>query len=272
MIEDKDIMKIFEEILNLNETEALLFEEALKNYVIQIQSGEVEIDKKQFMAMNNINEENIAEWVDGVKQEIKEIEEHPSFLPFQKRLLINATLMSLLVIIGEQMPYIEPVYVPIELCHADAVVPKYAKNGDAGMDVYALEDITIGCGETVVVPTGLKCEIPTGYELQVRPRSGITLKTHLRVSNSPGTIDSQYRDEIGILITNTDQRIRDIEFTKDGQIVEGSITYGNSYTITKGMRIAQLVLAETPRCAFTKVEKIDKTLDRKSGFGGTGLY
>lgn len=80
------------------------------------------------------------------------------------------------------------IQIPIELCHPDAKIPTYANIGDAGLDVYALEDITIHPGETKLIKTGLKVAIPYGYELQVRPKSGRALKTKFRVANTPGTI------------------------------------------------------------------------------------
>src|SRR5574344_2884718 len=85
----------------------------------------------------------------------------------------------------------------------DAVIPTYAHTGDAGMDIRAIEDVELNPHETKIIHTGIAVAIPEGYELQVRPRSGLSLKTPLRVSNTPGTIDSGYRDEIGIIISNT---------------------------------------------------------------------
>ena len=82
----------------------------------------------------------------------------------------------------------EVVSIPIELCHPDAKIPTYANIGDAGMDIYALDDYVIAPGETKLIPTGIKVAIPLGYELQVRPKSGRALKTKLRVANTPGTI------------------------------------------------------------------------------------
>lgn len=160
--------------------------------------------------------------------------------------------------------------VPIELCHEDAKIPQYAKLGDAGMDVYAVEDTEILPGETKIVKTGLKCALPLGYEFEVRPRSGLSLKTPLRVANSPGTIDSGYRDEIGVIITNIEPKIKDIEFDPEtGKVT--SYEYGQSYTITKGMRFAQLVLKEVPTCSFYEVTDVKSIgIDRESGFGGTG--
>ena len=162
--------------------------------------------------------------------------------------------------------------VPIELCHEDAKIPAYAKLGDAGMDVYAVEDITINPGETVIVPTGLKVALPLGYELEVRPRSGLSAKTPLRVANAPGTIDSGYRDEIGVIVTNIESKIKDLCFHNDGTIDHRSIVYGASYTITKGMRFAQLVLKEVPSCTFYEVDSVkDIGIDREGGFGSSGV-
>lgn len=162
--------------------------------------------------------------------------------------------------------------IPIELCHEDAQIPKYAKLGDAGMDVVAVEDVTIGPGETKLVKTGLKVAIPLGYELQVRPRSGLSLKTPLRVANAPGTIDSGYRDEIGVIVTNIEPHIKEIHFDENGQAIPGSILYGGAYTITKGMRFAQLVLSEKPTALFTPVDTVQGIgFDRAGGFGSSGV-
>lgn len=161
--------------------------------------------------------------------------------------------------------------VPIELCHEDAKIPTYAHAGDAGMDIYAVEDITIKPGETVIVPTGLKTAIPLGYELQVRPRSGLSAKSPLRIANSIGTIDANYRGEIGVIITNSNPPITKIEFDEKGNVID--YIYGEDYTITKGMRFAQLVLKEVPTCSFLQVESVaDIGEDRNSGFGGSGLF
>ena len=164
------------------------------------------------------------------------------------------------------------VSVPIQLCHPDAQHPVYAKAGDAGMDLYAVEDITINPGETVIVPTGIKVALPLGYEFEVRPRSGLSVKTPLRVANAPGTIDSGYRDEIGVIITNIEPKIKDMVFHNDGSIDQRGILWGQSYTITKGMRFAQLVLKEVPTCVFYDVEDVKAIgFDRAGGFGSSGV-
>ncbi|AUG58808.1 dUTP diphosphatase [Acetivibrio saccincola] len=159
------------------------------------------------------------------------------------------------------------VNVYLEICREDAIIPTYANEGDAGMDVYAAEDVLIEPGETVIVPTGIKFAIPKGYEIQVRPRSGISYKTPLRIANSPGTIDSGYRGELGIIITNTSER-------NDYPLIETN-SDGNkkgTYKIKKGDRIAQIVLQAVPRINFVKVDSVkDIGNDRGGGFGSTGV-
>lgn len=163
--------------------------------------------------------------------------------------------------------------IPIEIINKDAKMPTYAHDTDAGMDVYALDDYTINPGETKLIPTGIKVAIPEGYELQVRPKSGRCLKTKLRVANTPGTIDSGYRDEIGIIIENVEPPIKDIayDFDENGKPIITSILHGASYTIGKGEKFAQLVLSAVPKANFQQVEKLTEAGDRNGGFGSTGL-
>jgi deoxyuridine 5'-triphosphate nucleotidohydrolase len=97
----------------------------------------------------------------------------------------------------------ERIAVQIEKLNPNAIIPTYAHPTDAGADVSAVEVTVVPAGKTVLVHTGLKLAVPKGYEVQVRPRSGLSLKTGLRVANAPGTIDSSYRGELGIVITNT---------------------------------------------------------------------
>ena len=90
----------------------------------------------------------------------------------------------------------------IEKSRKDAKLPSYAHDGDAGMDLYAAEDVIIEPGKSALVPIGIKMAIPYGYEVQIRPRSGVSLKTPLRIPNAPGTIDCGYRDEVNVIIYN----------------------------------------------------------------------
>lgn len=140
----------------------------------------------------------------------------------------------------------------VEICREGIELPQYARLGDAGMDIRAAEDVFIAINETKLIPTGLKVAIPRGYELQIRPRSGLSCKTLLRIANSPGTIDSGYRDEIGIIITNT--------------------STDKEYTIKKGERIAQIVLNEIPIIKWDIVNDVSEINgNRGGGFGSTGI-
>lgn len=166
------------------------------------------------------------------------------------------------------------IQIPYESVSDEAKKPTYAHVTDAGMDVYSTEDYTINPGETVLVKTGIKVAIPKGYELQVRPKSGISLKSKLRVANTPGTIDSGYRDEIGIIIENVEPPIKSIqsEYDEHGKLFIKSIEYGKPYYIEKGQKIAQLVLNEIVTANLFKVTNIREVEgDRGGGFGSTGL-
>lgn len=163
----------------------------------------------------------------------------------------------------------EEIEVYVERCREDVELPTYANYGDAGMDVCAAEDVTINPGQTVIIPTGLKVAIPVGYEIQVRPRSGISFKNPLRIPNSPGTIDSGYRDEVGIIMTNSSEQ----QYIKEGPFRIGE--KGNNqgaYEIKKGDKVAQLVLQKVPVIKFTEVKSVKEIgQDRNGGFGSTGV-
>jgi dUTP pyrophosphatase len=159
--------------------------------------------------------------------------------------------------------------VPIEFCREDAKLPTYAHLTDAGMDVFATEEITINPGETKLIPLGIKVALPIGYELQVRPKSGRSLKSKLRVANTPGTIDAGYRDEIGVIVDNIDPYIKHAEMDENGRLY--NIEFGSSITIGKGEKFAQLVLSEVPKAVFYEVESVaGMGEDRQGGFGSTG--
>ena len=161
--------------------------------------------------------------------------------------------------------------VGIELIRPNAVMPFYAREGDSGMDVCAAEDVLLEVGETSLIPTGLKFVIPEGMEIQVRPRSGLSLKTPLRLPNSPGTIDAGYKDELHIIVHNSSpmEEAAGALYTLD----EKNNRKG-SYQIRKGDRIAQLVFATVTKIEFVTTEEAIASLDivdnRGGGFGSTG--
>lgn len=162
------------------------------------------------------------------------------------------------------------VLIPIEYCRPDAKMPTYAHLTDAGMDIYLTEDVTIHPGETKLIPLGIKCALPLGYELQVRPKSGRSLKSKLRIANTPGTIDAGYRDEICIIADNIDPIIRSADIDNEGRLT--NILWGNNIMLSKGEKIAQLVLSEVPKAVFYEVENVSSIENdgRNGGFGSTG--
>jgi dUTP pyrophosphatase len=130
-------------------------------------------------------------------------------------------------------------------------LPAYMTTHSAGMDLYSeiLDDILVKPGERVLVPTGIAIELPDGYEAQIRPRSGLALKHGISLVNSPGTIDPDYRGEIGIILINL-----------------GS----DPFTIKNGERIAQMVFTRFTRVHLTEVTQLDVTVRGDGGFGHTG--
>lgn len=223
------------------------------------------------MTANGLNTNELAtaysSMIDEIDKALADIpEKKRDFLKSMMAIIINAMNDSE----GASKRIIQ---IPITV-EEDAIIPTYARNGDAGMDVYSTIDIDVAPGQTVLIPTGLRMAIPYGYEIQVRNKSGIALKTKLRVANTPGTIDAGYRDEIGIIIENIDSPIADIEyeFNEKGQPIIKSILHGKSYHIDKGQKIAQLVLSEVPSAAFYEVNDLNEFGEsRGGGFGSTGL-
>lgn len=158
--------------------------------------------------------------------------------------------------------------------HPDAVIPKYATELAAGFDLVAVEDTVIAPGETVLVPLGFALGIPAGYEVQVRPRSGVTLKTKLRVGNSPGTVDADYRGEVAVIVDNIAPVGEDwYHFlqTLDGLKDTREKLPDGTFLIRKGDRIAQGVIAPVFHADFTEVDELDDTERGAGGFGHTGV-
>ena len=137
----------------------------------------------------------------------------------------------------------------VKLLHKDAIVPSYAKTGDAGMDLYSIEQVWIPARARAVVKTGIAIELPLMYEAQIRPRSGLAAKHGITVLNAPGTIDSGYRGEIMIILLNTS---------------------AEAYMINVGDRIAQMVIAEYVHTSIRVVEELSETQRGTGGLGSTG--
>lgn len=131
-----------------------------------------------------------------------------------------------------------------------AIVPHYAHPGDAGLDLFAVEKAEILPGETRLINTGIAIALPIGTEAQIRPRSGLALRHSVTVLNSPGTIDAGYRGEVGVILINHGK---------------------NTFEVTVGMKIAQMVIAAIIPVKATVVEQLDDTLRADRGYGSTGL-
>ena len=165
------------------------------------------------------------------------------------------------------------VNIPIELTSEDAKMPKYAHLGDGAVDLYSPADYVIKPGETVLIPCDIKVALPYGYAFLIHPRSGTSLKTKLRVANSIGLVDSQYKGVIGVIMENVDAPIKDIEyeFDENGRPIIKSISHGATYYINKGERFAQMRLVEVPTASFVQVESVGEIGDdRGGGFGSSG--
>lgn len=138
--------------------------------------------------------------------------------------------------------------VKIKKLDENAEIPKYKTEGSVGMDLYSVEDVSLPPGGIKLIKTGISIEIPPGFEAQVRPRSGLAVKG-VTVVNAPGTIDSDYRGEIKVILTNLND---------------------NVFKITKKDRIAQLVFAKYERCEFELSKELSDTKRGSGGFGSTG--
>lgn len=169
------------------------------------------------------------------------------------------------------------VSVPIQRLSNEIKLPEYAHTTDSGLDVFALDDYTIDPGEIKIIPTGLRVALPKGYEIQVRAKSGLSARTHMRVANGIGTVDEGFHDEIGIILENNEPAIKDIAYDFDDEThrpIITSILHGSPVYITKGQKIAQLVLAEIPKISWQEVNDITLygAKDRQGGFGSTGRF
>ena len=141
--------------------------------------------------------------------------------------------------------------VKIKKIKDNAIIPKYAHQGDAGVDLYSTEDYILKPGERSLVSTGIKIAVPEGYEAQIRPKSGLAVNHGISVCNTPGTVDSSYRGEVGCIIINHGKE---------------------EFKIEKGKKIAQMIFNKVEQAEFQEVEELNNTTRGEGGFGSTGHH
>lgn len=235
-----------------------------------LDSEEAQMAIAKTMKMNGFTNKDISETYQGIIDEVTELDD----LSDIKKDFIVQMFGIIFNKMGEYSDILNKrVIIPTETI-GEAKLPKYAHDGDGAMDVYALDDYIIDPGETKLIPTGIKMAIPQGYGILVQPRSGLSLKTKLRIANTPGLIDSGYRDEIGVIVENIEPPFKDIDYDFDdnGKIQINSILHGNSYAITKGERFAQLRLVKVPTAFLQPVKNVNEIgEDRGGGFGSSGM-
>lgn len=219
-----------------------IYPQMKEEFIKTIKNGEFE--KEAFQ--KGVSDKEKAEAIQSFKDLREEFKDEISAEKLDFLSLLIESMENILNSVG----YRDSVVVAVEFCHENAKEPTYSNPDDAGCDVYAVEDYVITPGETKIIPTGLKVAIPSGWMISVRPRSGMSAKTGIRVANAPGTIDTGYRNEVGIILHNTSN---------------------TPYCIHIGDRIAQFVIEPAPMIKFKKVESVvDIGENRGGGFGHSG--
>jgi dUTP pyrophosphatase len=140
--------------------------------------------------------------------------------------------------------------VKIKKLHPDAILPQYAHTGDAGADLFSIEDFTLAPMARAAIGTGLAAEVAIGFEIQIRPKSGLALSAGIAIVNAPGTVDAGYRGEIKVIFINLGRE---------------------PYNITKGQKIAQAIISPVIRAEFTEVTELSSSQRDTGGFGSTGV-
>lgn len=186
-IKDEDEIKTIAHLLSLSDDNFKIISEIFLNEFEKNLKNENKAHLNEFKQLFENNGINVSQVSSFLGEFNKAIDNELTQFSLIKRDFIKRIMAMMYNAILEGQDE-KNIFIPINLCNKDAKIPSYANDSDAGMDIYALEDITVNPGETVLVKTGLKVAIPVGYELQVRPKSGRALKTKLRIANTPGTI------------------------------------------------------------------------------------
>ena len=248
---DKDSMSQFMAFVDMKDEEfdAMwpVFKNSFKNMV---RSEKFQNEQREaLLSVPDVSVDQIKAEKEFYKEMLDEIMEEPDLSDNKKEFF--SLLFSSITDVHEDLIKSNRTSVDVKIVklNKDATIPEYAHPTDAGADVFAVEETRLEPGETKIVKTGIAVAVPAGYEIQVRPRSGLSLKSGLRIANAPGTIDADYRGEIGIIMTNTN----DIP-----------------YVIDKNMKIAQLVIAPTPMIRWDVVKSVEELGTTERGEGGFG--
>ena len=251
-----------------------LFQEELINAYSEPQA---QMQLVQAFALSGISVEELVNHIDEIAESMfndSEIELSESKKDFL-RMIFTAAANS---VSSSTINPAHIVEIPVEICRENAKLPTYATNGSGAMDIYSPEEYNIECGQTVIIPIGIKVSIPHGYALLIQPRSGMSARMKVRIPNSPGLIDEDYHEEIGVIVENTDIQMKDVDIdsvtnrfgtgTELGLIKE----YGSPIIIGKGERFAQMRLVEVPRVKWREVNSLGTQIeDHGKGFGSTGV-
>ena len=234
---------------------------------------EAQIQMAQALTESNVSMEDLIDNIDAIIQnfsgfsETGELSESKQdFLRFMFGAMANTMAESTL----NPARFVE---IPVEICREKAKLPTYATNGSGAMDIYSPEEVTINPGETKIIPIGIKVAIPHGYGLLIQPRSGMSARMKVRIPNTPGLIDEDYHEEIGVIIENTDTPMKDVDVDPVSDHFDLVKLYGSSITIGEGERFAQMRLVEIPRVRWNQVGSIGEyDNDHGKGFGSSGTH
>lgn len=245
-----------------------LFQEELINAYSEPQA---QMQLVQAFALSGISVEELVNHIDEITEsmfnnlEIELSESKKDFL----RLIFTAAANS---VSSSTINPAHIVEIPVEICRENAKLPTYATNGSGAMDIYSPEEYNIECGQTIIIPIGIKVSIPHGYALLIQPRSGMSARMKIRIPNSPGLIDEDYHEEIGVIVENTDVRVKDVDIDPTSSHAQLIKEYGRLLTIGKGERFAQMRLVEVPRVKWREVNSLGTQIkDHGKGFGSTGV-
>ena len=246
-----------------------LFQEELINAYSEPQA---QMQLVQAFALSGISVEELVNHIDEIAESMfndPEIELSESKKDFLK-VIFTAAANS---VSSSTINPAHIVEIPVEICRENAKLPTYATNGSGAMDIYSPEEVTLRPGECKIIPVGIKVAIPHGYALLIQPRSGLSRKIKLRIPNSPGLIDEDYHEEIGVIIENIDPPLKEANIITNGDgTIEDANLYGSDITIGKGERFAQMRLVEVPRVKWKEVNSLGTQIeDHGKGFGSTGV-